>query len=96
MALDLFVAAAGVLSLVAPFVVDAFAFDFFDGGAVVGFGSFDGEFDTEAWELLRRPRPRELDESESELDEPDSESLELPLDDDEPELEQLESVVVTD
>lgn len=48
MALDLFVAAAGVLSLVAPFVVDAFAFDFFDGGAVVGFGSFDGEFDTEA------------------------------------------------
>lgn len=97
-AFDLFDKAFDGFSLFSPLTVDTFAFDFFDGAAVgAGFDSLGGEFDKEAAELLRRtPRPCELDESESELDEFEFESLELPLDDDEPELEQLESLVVTD
>lgn len=48
-------------------------------------------------ELLRRLGPCELDESESELDELESDSLELPLDDDVPDVEpELESEVLTD
>lgn len=96
MAFDLFDTAFDGFSLVSPLVVDTFAFVFFDGAAAAGFGSLGGGFDNEAAELLRRPRPCELDESESELDEFEFESLELPLDDEEPELEPLESVVVTD
>lgn len=96
MALDLFDAEVDGFSIFSPLAADAFAFDFFDGALVGGFGSFGGEFDTEAAELLRRPRPCELDESESELDEFESESLELALDVDEAELDELESVVVTD
>lgn len=51
--------------------------------------------DAEA-ELLLRFAPCDLDDSESELDEFESDPLELPLDDDDPELEQLDSVVLTD
>lgn len=87
--------AFGTFSLVSAFVADAFAVDFFDEAAAVCLLGACG-VGTDAAELLRRPRPCELDESESELDELESESLELPLDDDEPELLQLESVVVTD
>lgn len=48
-------------------------------------------------ELLRRAASCELDDSESELDELLSDPLELPLDDDEPELEpELDSVVLVD
>lgn len=48
-------------------------------------------------ELLRRVASCELDDSESELDELLSDPLELPLDDDEPELEpELDSVVLVD
>lgn len=48
-------------------------------------------------ERLRRSAPCELDESESELDEFESVSLELPLDDDEPDvLPELESLELTD
>lgn len=72
------------------------AFDFFafDAGAATAFGSFGASLDTE--ELLRLLWSCELLESESELDELVSESLELPDDDEEPELEQLESVEVAD
>lgn len=68
--------------------------DFFDctfGVVLDGFESFDAEP-----VLLRRPRSGELDDSLSELDEFESESDELADDELEAELEQLESVVVTD
>lgn len=96
MAFDLLAAADDDFSPFSPLFVAAFEFDFFDAVAGVGLRSIRGEFGADAAELLRRPRPWELDESESELDEFESEPLELPLDDDEPELVQLESVVVTD
>lgn len=60
-----------------------------------GLLSFGPEPDADA-ELLRRFGPCELDESESELDEFESDPLELSLDEDEPELEQLDSVELTD
>lgn len=71
--------------------VVAIAFLLFTDGLL----SFGPEPDADA-ELLRRFGPCELDESESELDEFESEPLELSLDDDDPELEQLDSDELTD
>lgn len=61
---------------------------------LVSFFLFSG-LDADA-ELLLRFAPCDLEDSESELDEFESDPLELPLDDDEPELEQLDPVVLTD